>query len=174
MDSDTSMDKSLELRYSKNILQIVTEAFAFAAGQSYHTLFLFPMIEKGETNWGFLIVTRRVDEERLELAAYSFEFDGQGSLSKRLESRKARLPEEKLDEVLESLIQRMDELESNYREVNLCGLGEPQAQLEYLQKLLLGEQDGAESDPSVHLQPGESPEHRPYSGDRGSEPQHDV
>ena len=169
MDSDTSIDNDTQPQYPGLILEIIRNAFAFAPGQSYHTLFLFPVIEQGETKWGFLIVTRLMDGERLELAAYSYEISAQGELSKKLESRKAHLPEDKLDEVLEGLILRMDELDSNYREVNLCGLGDYQAQLEYLQKLLPGEPDGAEDDSAEHLQPGESAEHDPQSGDRGSE-----
>ncbi len=170
MDPDNLIDKNTEPQYPGHILEIIRDAFDFAPGQSYHMLFLFPVIEQGDSKWGFLIVTRQMDDRRLELAAYSYEINEQGELSKKLESRKARLPEDKLDEVLEGLILRMDELESNCREVNLCGLGDYQAQLEYLKKLLLGEPDGTETDSAEHMQPGESTEHEPNSGNRGSEP----
>ena len=70
--------------------------------------------------------TRRADDGRLELAAYSYEIDQQGNLSKKLESRKARLPDDKLDEVLDGLILRTDELENDFREVDLQGQGEEQ------------------------------------------------
>jgi hypothetical protein len=169
MDSNISTDKNTEPRYPRHILEIIREAFNFAPGESYHTLFLFPVLEQDESKWGFLIVTRRAGDGRLELAAYSYEIDEQGNLSKKLESRKARLPEDKLDEVLDGLILRMDELDSDFREVDLQGLGDCQAQLEYLEKLLLGEPDGGQTASPEHMQPRESSEYEPQSGDCGSE-----
>ena len=170
MNPDNSTDQGPESRHPRYILEIIGSAFDPAPELHYHTLFLFPVIEKAGDRWGFLIITRLADDNRLELAAYSYESDEQGGLSKKLESRKALLPEEKLDQVLEGLIERMDELDSNYREISLHGLASSQDQLEYLEKILSGETDAIQTGQPGQLQPGESAEHQPQPGDSGSQP----
>ncbi|MBN2289659.1 MAG: 5-methyltetrahydropteroyltriglutamate--homocysteine S-methyltransferase [Candidatus Glassbacteria bacterium] len=168
--AEASSDSQAKPRYHGQILEIIRGAFGTSPGLSYHSVFLFPLVERGESRWGFLIATRRESEERLELAAYSYEISDQGEVSKKLESRKASLPEDKLDEVLEGLILRMDELEGNYREIDLRGRGDSQAQLEHLEKILLGAMDGTRTDSPEGLQPGESAEHERHPGHGGSEP----
>jgi hypothetical protein len=128
------------------ILDLAAGAFTLEPGERYHKLFLFDPLQRGEKKWGFLIITRRSAEGRVELAAYSYALDeGWGAGERKLESRRASIPEDKLDEVIEGILLRMDEPDSDYREVDLAGRGEAGEQLEYLKQLIMGEPEDHDS-----------------------------
>ncbi|MEA1996837.1 MAG: hypothetical protein U9N45_04335 [Gemmatimonadota bacterium] len=130
----------------EKILELVSGAFAAGSGK-YHRLYLFDNLTRGGKVWHFLIVTSEAYEGGLELAAFSFEVCGDGSrtVREKLESRRARLPVERLPEVIDSLIIRFDEADCDYREYDLSGFRDRRAQLDYLRQALGGGADDTEA-----------------------------
>ena len=123
----------------------------------YHRLFLFDRLQRGEHDWNFLIVTRRQEGDRVELAAVAFELDEGGKVSTRLESRKASIPAVRLLEVIEGLLLRFDEAECDYKDYDLTGMAGSESPVEFLAELT-GIPSGVsdETDPdTVDLQPGD-------------------
>ena len=123
----------------------------------YHRLFLFDQLQRGEHDWNFLIVTRRQDDDRVELAAVAFELDGDGNVSTRLESRKASIPSARLLEVIEGLLLRFDETGGDYTDYDLtvmAGSEEPAARLAELTGIPAGVNDDSDESP-VDLQQGD-------------------
>jgi hypothetical protein len=143
----------------EHILEVITGAFE-SPEVEYHKLFLFDRLTRGEKNWHFLIVTRRARDDRLELAAFSYELGPHGNLQTKLESRKARIPAERLGEVIDSLLIRLDEFDSEFREISLGGLEQAPSKLEYLRDLLGEKPDESNTgeNRTNDLQPGQSPE----------------
>lgn len=141
---------------SEHILEVISGAFDLQEVK-YHKLFLFDRLTRGDKNWHFLIVTCRVQEGRLELAAFSYELGPDGELQTKLESRKARIPAERLSEVIDSLLIRLDEIDSEFREISLAGLEQAPLKLEYLRDLLGGKPDESNSgeNRADGLQPGQ-------------------
>ena len=102
----------------EHILEVITAAFD-SPEVEYHKLFLFDRLTMGEKNWHFLIVTRQARDGRLELAAFSYELGPQGNLQTKLESRKARIPAERLSEVIDGLLIRLDQFDSSLSMQNI-------------------------------------------------------
>lgn len=140
------------------VLEIISGAWP-GAPVDFHKLFLFDRIRRADSEWGFLVVTRHSGEARLELAAYSFEHARDGSLATRLESRRAQIPADRLADVVEGVVLRLDEFDCDYREYNLVGLAQAEAKLDFVRRLL-GEEISDKSDetgnPTRKLQPGDS------------------
>ena len=120
---------------SEYVLELISGAFPGGSGE-YHKLYLFNDLARGDSNWRFLIVTRVAGDGRIELEAFSYAIGDQGNLTRKLESRKARIPPDKLGEVIDSLILRWDEPECDYRAINLSGFQEAESKLEFLQQAL--------------------------------------
>jgi len=126
------------------VLEIISGAWP-GEEVDYHKLFLFDRIRRGDREWGFLVVTRRSGEDRLELAAFSFTTGRDGKLATQLESRKARIPADRLAEVVEGVLLRLDEFECDYREYSLAGLAKAPSRLGFLRRLF-GEEHSEVSD----------------------------
>ena len=156
MTEEISAAKSNPVPAIEQILQVISSAFA---GQEveYHKLFLFDRLERGGKNWHFLIVTRRSLDGRLELAAFSYEIGPSGELQTKLESRRARIPVERLAEVIDSLMIRLDEIDCQFREISLAGFEQTLSKLEYLKSLLGEEHDDSKAGEkrADDLQPGQ-------------------
>ena len=138
------------------IMEVIASAWP-AQEVEFHRLFLFDRLQRGEHDWNFLIVTRRQDGDRLELAAVAFELDEGGKVSTRLESRKASIPAVRLLEVIEGLLLRFDEAECDYKDYDLTGMAGNESPVEFLAELT-GIPSGVsdETDPgAVDLQPGD-------------------
>ncbi len=140
MTAENAAGKNNPALTSEHILEVISSAFD-PQEVEYHKLFLFDRLTRGERNWHFLIVTRRAQDGRLELAAFSYELGPHGELQTKLESRKARIPAERLSEVIDSLLIRLDEIDCEFREISLAGLEQAPSKLEYLRNLLGGEPD---------------------------------
>ncbi len=146
----------------ERVLELVAAAFP-EEEPPLHRVYLFDRLELGELRWRFMIVTRGPREQRLELAAFSCALDERGALSRKLESRKASIPPERLGEVIEALLYRFDEPDcGDYRLIELAEVagGKP-AQLGQLRLELGGEEpaDGRDTEQTAgdgHLPPGES------------------
>lgn len=140
----------------EHILAVISGAFGQQEVE-YHKLFLFDRLTKGDRNWHFLIVTRRAEDGRLELAAFSYELGPNGELQTKLESRKARIPAERLAEVIDSLLIRLDEIDNEFRELSLAGLEQVPSKLEYLRDLLGEKPDESKTGEygAEDLQPGQ-------------------
>ncbi|HUU30435.1 MAG TPA: hypothetical protein VM123_21740 [archaeon] len=139
------------------IREMISGAFASRV-ERFHKLYLFSKLTRGEKNWRFLIVTRAAEDGRLELAAFSYEVgEEEGVLRKKLESRKARIPPEKLSEVIDKLVLRIDEQDCEYRVIDLSAFTDRESQFEFLRQTLEEGSNVTESGPEAHdsLQPGE-------------------
>lgn len=124
----------------------------------YDRLFLFDRLQRGDHDWNFLIVTRSQGDGRLELAPVAFELDELGAVAARLESRKASIPADRLAEVIEGMLMRLDEAECDYREYDISQLDGQQSPARFLAGLT-GVEPGVEDEPDEHgedLQPGNS------------------
>jgi hypothetical protein len=126
------------------VLEIISSAWP-EEEVDYHKLFLFDRIRRGDREWGFLVVTRSTGAGRLELAAFSFATSRDGKLTTRLESRKARIPADRLAEVVEGVLLRLDEFECDYREYSLAGFAKAPSRLDFLRRLF-GEEQSEVSD----------------------------
>lgn len=135
MIAENNSGKNTGKPESEYVLDLISGAFPGGSGE-YHKLYLFNDLVRGDSNWRFLIVTRVAGDGRIELEAFSYAIDDQGNLTRKLESRKARIPPEKLGEVIDSLILRWDEPECDYRTVNLSGFQEAESKLEFLRQAL--------------------------------------
>ena len=121
------------------VLDIVAEAFESEGESALERVYIFDPLQHEDSTWGFVIVTRRSADSRLELAAFSYEVDDQGAVSRRLESRRAMIPAEKLQDVVEGIVLRLDEPDCTYREIDLSGHGSRAEQVRHLDRLLRGE-----------------------------------
>jgi hypothetical protein len=138
------------------ILEVIASAWP-EKEVDFHRLFLFDRLQRGDHDWNFLIVTRRQEGDRLELAAVAFELDEGGNVSTRLESRKASIPSVRLLEVIEGLLLRFDEAACDYRDFDLTGLYSQESPAEFLGELTgipSGVSDETDED-TVDMQPGD-------------------
>jgi len=154
---DNSFAKGSSAPVYEHLLEVLSEAFE-TGEVNYYKLFLFNNLKRGEKTWHFLIVTRNSEDGRLELAAFSYEIGKEGKLNKKLESRRARIPRERLAEVIDSLLVRIDEPECDYREIDLSRFADRESQLLQLRNLLQGDFDGSPKEEKYdnRLQPGQS------------------
>lgn len=157
--NDTDGQKSGEKAAfsASQLLEVIGSAWP---GQEvdYHRLYLFDRLQRGEHDWNFLIATRRQDGNRLELAAVAFELDESGAVTTRLESRKASIPSDRIAEVIEGVLLRLDEADCDYTEYDLSGMTGLKSQAEHLAELA-GIPTGISDEADEHsddLQPGES------------------
>ena len=173
MNRENTAEKKVSPAGARQILEVISGAWA-GEEPDFHRLFLFDRLTRGEKDWNFLIVTRANGPDRLGLAAYSYEVGASGGLKTKLESRKAQIPSNRLAEVIEGILLRLDELECDYREFDLGEFGRAESKLEFLSQLLGEKTEGesaGESGTDV-LQPG------PGSGEPGGlgpgrgDPQH--
>ncbi|MCE5271560.1 hypothetical protein LLH00_09790 [bacterium] len=141
------------------VLDIAAGAFAGEPECTLHRLFLFDPLRREDETWGFVIVTRRAGgPDRLELAAFSYRVDSAGAVTRRLESRRAMIPAERLTDVVEGIVLRLDEPDCSYRELDLGGHESLAAQLEHLRsKLFGGENEPApeQGEPDLQHGPGD-------------------
>ena len=158
MTSENTAGKNNPAPAGEHILEVITGAFGIQEVE-YYKLFLFDRLSKGERNWYFLIVTRRARDGRIELAAFSYDLGPHGKLQTKLESRKARIPEERLVEVIDSLLIRLDQFNGEFQEISLAGLEQAPSKLEYLKDLLGEEPDESKAgeNRADDLQPGQGP-----------------
>jgi len=145
MTDRNTAEKDKPAPAGEHILEVIAGAFD-PVEVEYHKLFLFDRLTRGEKNWHFLIVTRKARDGRLELAAFSYELGPHGNLQTKLQSRKARIPAEKLGEVIDSLLVRLEEIDSEFREISLAGLEQAVSKLDYLRDLLGEEPDESKSE----------------------------
>lgn len=145
------------------VIEIAAEAFEPGEDTALDRVYVFDPLRRDDSAWGFVIVTRSGGDGRLELAAFSWEVDEQGTVTRRLESRRAKIPAQRIEDVIEGIVLRLDEPDCSYREFDLSGHGARPQQLRQLRKLLLGEDDVSEDERGeLHVQPGES-DQRPGS-----------
>lgn len=138
-------------------LEIAAGAFAGEEGLLLHKIFLFDPLKHEDHTWGFVIVTRGCGGGRLELAAFSYEVESTGTVARRLESRRAMIPPDRLDDIVEGIVLRLDEPDCSYREVDLSGQKTLDEQLDHLRSKLSGDTDGtAARQPEPDLQHGQS------------------
>ncbi|OGG01132.1 MAG: hypothetical protein A3F83_13460 [Candidatus Glassbacteria bacterium RIFCSPLOWO2_12_FULL_58_11] len=155
MNHEDTTGKKASAAGARQIVEVISGAWT-GEEPDFHRLFLFDRLTRGEKNWNFLIVTRSSGLDRLELAAYSYEVGSDGGLKTKLESRKAQIPADRLTEVIEGILLRLDELECDYREFDLGEFGRAESKLEFISQLL-GEKVEGESaeEPGTNLlQPG--------------------
>lgn len=87
-------------------------------GQRLERLYLFDPVERRDVAFSLAIVTKRIDEDRLEMVAIG----GRAALSSPPDRdfvRRARFPEGVLPRILEEFIDRGGVEEAGYREVPL-------------------------------------------------------
>lgn len=152
-------------------LEIAAGAFAGEEDLLLHKVFLFDPLKHEDHTWGFVIVTRGCGG-RLELAAFSYEVEPAGIVARRLESRRAMIPPDRLEDIVEGIVLRLDEPDCSYREVDLSGQKTLEAQLQHLRSKLSGDTDGtAAREPEPDLQHGQSdrPAGLPGAGGGGAE-----
>jgi hypothetical protein len=138
------------------VLDIAAGAFAGEEDLTLHKVFLFDPLKHEDHTWGFVIVTRECGGGRLELAAFSYEVESAGTVARRLESRRAMIPPDRLEDIVEGIVLRLDEPDCSYREVDLSGQKTLEAQLEHLKSRLSGDTDGtAARPPEPDLQHGQ-------------------
>ena len=123
---------------AEHVLHLLDSAFPSARQEKYYKLYLFDELDKGGGKWYFLIVTRKLSEQRIDLAAFSFEIDDGGKLNKKLESRKAQIPSGSINDVIDELVSRIDEPDCDYREIDLSHLDSKAEQQEYISRLIEG------------------------------------
>ena len=155
MKRENTAEKKASPAGARQILEVISGAWA-GEEPDFHRLFLFDRLTRGGKDWNFLIVTRSSGPDRLGLAAYSYEVGADGELKTKLESRKAQIPADRLAEVVEGILLRLDELEGDYREFDLGEFGRAESKIEFLIQLM-GEKAEGESagEPGTDvLQPG--------------------
>lgn len=140
------------------LLNVVKQAFPEIESPRLHKVYLFPEIESRESRWGFVVVSRLMENARIELAAYSYEIppvlqaadNSAQAANRKLESRRASIPAERLNEVIEKIVSRMDEIDNVYRDIDLSQIPADADQLEYLSARLSGNEDVREESDGGH------------------------
>ena len=140
------------------LIEVVRRAFPEGESARLYKVYLFPEIESRDARWGFVIVSRTMDNERIELAAYSYEIPVVAQAdesvvavsSRKLESRRASIPVERLDEVIGAIVSRMDEIDNVYRDIDLSSTPGDEDQLEYLSAQLNENGSSREEDDGKH------------------------
>lgn len=111
--SEIGMDEGRE-----NARGRVAEALRLQPGEMLERAYVFEPVERKGVSFLLALVTKRLLDGRLEMAALGGRADAPGSIELEF-ARRAQFPDEVLPSILAELIERCDAATAAYREVDL-------------------------------------------------------
>lgn len=118
------------------LVAALTTAVDLHEGERLERLYLFDSLERRDTSFSLAFVVKRVDEDRLEMAAVGGRAVG-GSAPAHDFLRRARFPESVLPLILAEFIDRCGVEGAVYREIHLAGKGAGREQVAELVERLV-------------------------------------